>query len=305
VTEHERAEAVVHAKQRQWVWNLVGLTALALSIGLAALVAWDGWQRADAAEQTAVSFAQQVQDACADGGLLVDGRDLCPRADEIVEDPAAPPVSQPAADGDDATDAQVAAGVATWFATHDLSLTPGYSTSLQAAVARYLSRNPPPPGKDGEDASQVTDQQIAAAVATYLIAHPPADGTDGTDGRGVVAASLEGCDVVFTFTDGATDRIGPICGAAGHDGSDGVGISKTECLDTGDWIITYTDGTADTEIGPCRGPKGDQGTAKPGTYACPENEFATGFTVAQDGAVTLTCRAMTGPPVIDPSTPPS
>lgn len=150
---------------------------------------------------------------------------------------------------------QTSAAVADWFAARDLSLTPGYSEAMQDAVARYLTRNPPPAGKDG---SGPTDQQIADAAAAYLIANPPADGADGTngaDGRGLVSAVLDGCDVVFTYTDGDTDRVGPICGKDGTNGSngdDGRGIAKTECHPTGDWIITYTDGSAGTTPGPCR-----------------------------------------------------
>jgi len=153
------------------------------------------------------------------------------------------------------TPEQTSAAVADWFAARDLSLTPGYSEAMQDAVARYLTRNPPPAGKDG---SGPTDQQIADAAAAYLIANPPADGADGTngdDGRGLVSAVLDGCDVVFTYTDGDTDRVGPICGKDGTNGSngnDGRGIAKTECHPTGDWIVTYTDGTADTTPGPCR-----------------------------------------------------
>jgi len=150
---------------------------------------------------------------------------------------------------------QTSAAVADWFAARELSLTPGYSEAMQDAVARYLTRNPPPAGKDG---SGPTDQQIADAAAAYLIANPPADGVNGTngaDGRGVVSAVLDGCDVVLTYTDGDTDRVGPICGkdgANGSNGSDGRGLAKTECHTTGDWIFTYTDGTAQTVAGPCR-----------------------------------------------------
>jgi len=144
------------------------------------------------------------------------------------------------------TQEETAAAVAAWFATHDLSLTSGYSDAMQDAVARYLSRNPPAPGKD---APPPADQQIAAAAATYLMAHPPADGTDG---RGVAEVSFEGCDIVFTYTDGATDRIGPICGKDGTNGKDGRGFVEVECHTTGDWIFTWTDGTASTVPGPCR-----------------------------------------------------
>lgn len=60
------------------------------------------------------------------------------------------------------------------------------------------------------------------------------------------------------------------------------------------------------EIGPqgvhgIQGPQGiqgDQGTAKPGDYACPDGEHMTGFTVAEDGTVTLACEDTT-PPIIE------
>lgn len=260
MTATEEAGKFLTEARRRAALRALFVAALVVSVGVNVLVTVQALTRAQDAMENTVTFAQQVQDACADGGLLVDGRDLCNRADEVVEDPAAPPVPQPVQDG--ATDEQVAAGVATWFATHDLSLTPGYSSSLQATVARYLSRNPPPAGKDGKDAPEVTDQRIAAVVATYLMAHPPADGTDGTDGadgRGLVTASLDGCHVVFTYTDGTADRIGPICGTDGTDGDKGakgdagVGYKDVECLDPeNDWKFTYTDGTVQILPGPCR-----------------------------------------------------
>lgn len=255
MTETERTEKFLVKRDRRALMRALLAVALLVSVGVNVGIWWQAQTRAENAEQTVVTFAQQVQDACDDGGLPVHGRDLCDRADQVVEDPAAPPVPAPGKDGDDApppTDSQVADGVAAWFNTHDLSLTAGYSTSMQTAVARYLSRNPPSAGEPGEDAPAPTDQQIATAAAAYLMAHPP---TDGTDGRGVVSASLDGCYVVFTYTDGGTDRVGPICGADGHDGADGKdgrGFVDVECLDTGDWIFTLDDGTALTVAGPCR-----------------------------------------------------
>jgi len=257
MTETERTEKFLNWVDRRALVTGVLVVALMVSVVVNVGVWWQAQQRAENATQTAVSFAQQVQDACANGGLPVDGRDLCPRADEIVEDPAAPPVPQ---DAPPPSDAQVAAGVADWFDTHDLSLTAGYSASMEAAVTRYLSRNPPADGEDGEDAPEPTDQQIAAQVAAYLITNPPADGADGTNGtngRGVVSASLDNCDVVFTYTDHTTDRVGPICGADGQDGDKGepgVSIEKVECPDdeNDDWLYTFTDGTTQIVPGPCR-----------------------------------------------------
>jgi hypothetical protein len=68
-------------------------------------------------------------------------------------------------------------------------------------------------------------------------------GANGTDGQ----PGLPG-------TDGAPGADGAD-GADGKDGADGApgrGIAKVECHTTGDWIFTFTDGTASTVTGPCR-----------------------------------------------------
>lgn len=215
---------------------------VALVLGLAYVTA-----RFDSAEEA--REAQHTEIVALQSGLE--------EANARLEAEGEPPVPVPEVNSDGEvtvvpippTHEETAAAVATWFATHDLSLTSGYSAAMQAAVARYLSRNPPPPGKDGKDAPAPTDRQIAGAVAAHLMANPPAAGING---RGVAETTLDGCHVVFTYTDGATDRVGPICGKDGTNGKDGRGIVDTECHSTGDWIITYTDGTASTRPGPCR-----------------------------------------------------
>lgn len=66
------------------------------------------------------------------------------------------------------------------------------------------------------------------------------------------------------------------------------------------------DSTVPGPVGPQGepGPQGEQGaqgfqgppgTARPGTYTCPEGQFTTGFTIADDGAVTLTCADLLTP----------
>lgn len=105
-------------------------------------------------------------------------------------------------------------------------------------------------------------------------------------------------------------------GDTGAIGADGRGILSMQCA-TGGWAIDYTDGFTDTDAGPCQGPqgvhgeqgpastvpgpKGDtgpQGTAKPGDYTCPDGEVMRGFSIAEDGAVTLACEDTT-PPIIE------
>lgn len=114
----------------------------------------------------------------------------------------------------------------------------------------------------------------------------------------------EGADVVVIpgqkgdRGESCIEEIGyPRCrGVEGNEGSDGsAGAAGASCV-------------AELGLDACRGPKGDTGpagpagapgadgkdgapgTAQPGTYACPEGEYMTGFGVAADGSVALTCQ---------------
>lgn len=142
------------------------------------------------------------------------------------------PTSSPAP----ASRGSIDAAVSDWFANHDLPLRTDYLTALRGAVADRLRTHPPKPGRPP------TKAEIAAAVAAYLTSHPP---RDGSAGRGVSSAALDGCGVVFTYTDGSTDRVGPICGADGKDATD---------AQVADAVAAYC---ADRDN--CRGPKGDPG----------------------------------------------
>ena len=46
-------------------------------------------------------------------------------------------------------------------------------------------------------------------------------------------------------------------------------------------------GTVEEWLAAQKGEPGPQGTATPGTYTAPEGHYVTGFTIAEDGAVTL------------------
>ena len=107
------------------------------------------------------------------------------------------------------TNAQVDAAVDDWFDANPLTAEPGYLTSLRRTVAVYLTENPP---KDGRPP---TDGEIRNAVQAALMANPPADGSDG---RGIVNTSLNDCDIVFSYSDGSTNRVGPVCGPKGEKG---------------------------------------------------------------------------------------
>jgi hypothetical protein len=73
-------------------------------------------------------------------------------------------------------------------------------------------------------------------------------------------------------------------GAAGADGKDGLdGLPGKDGVDG----APGKDGLP--------GKDGAPGTALPGTYTCPEGQFTTGFSIATDGVVTLTCADMITP----------
>lgn len=166
-----------------------------------------------------------------------------------------------------------------------------YRGELRQAVVDYLRANPPKNGVNGKAAPPPSAQQIAAAVAAYVAAHPPPAGKDGKDGAegkegekgadgvSVAAVAQDGCDLVFSFSNDTTVRVGPICGKDGADGKEGKqgdpgaagrGVASQDCVagddvdqdgdgvvPATDWLITYdkpdTDGkTAQRVDGPCR-----------------------------------------------------
>lgn len=98
MTETERAANLAASRNALPAWFIVALVlSLALNV---AIVMWS-MSRAQVAETSAVSLAQQLQDECeTNGELRIDGRDLCERADEVVErspevaGPAGPPGPQ-------------------------------------------------------------------------------------------------------------------------------------------------------------------------------------------------------------------
>ncbi|MEN5220491.1 hypothetical protein [Stenotrophomonas sp. TWI602] len=83
-------------------------------------------------------------------------------------------------------------------------------TAVKAAVAAL------PVPKDGQDAPQVTDEQLAAQVAKHLAANPPQAGADGV---GIAGAMIDrGGDLVITTTKGEAVRLGKVVGEDGRDG---------------------------------------------------------------------------------------
>ncbi len=113
---------------------------------------------------------------------------------------------------------------------------------------------------------------------TVLIPGPQGEpGTEGRDGR-------DGAD---STTPGPR---GPR-GFSGRDGTDGESITGPTGADGADSTVPGPPGSPGP-AGPAGndGADGTDGTATPGDYQCPEGQYVAGFTIADDGTVTLTCR---------------
>lgn len=213
MTEVERAEQVSREPRRRFKQNIALVAAALVALALY-LVLWHETQtRAVTAETSAISLAEQVQEACeSQGSLDLDGRDLCKQADEVVEGtPVAGPAGIPGPQGERGfTGAQGIQG-------------------REGPPGEVGPRGPLGPrgeaGEAGADGANGADGEAGATGATGPQGEPGPQG----------AAGAPGAD-----------------GAKGERGTDGRGIAKVECHTTGDWIFTWTDGTASTVTGPCR-----------------------------------------------------
>lgn len=269
MTETEGAGQFLAKKARRAALTTLFVLALIASVGVNVLVGWQWQHRLENTTQTAVTFAQQVQEACADGGLLVDGRDLCPQADAIVEDPAAPPVAplpQDGTDGDDAprpTNEQVDAAIDRWCEAEGPCATPPTMAQVARAVAELCDG-----GCDGEDGKRGKDAPppdpaelqalVMQTVLTYCDAGPQCDKGDTGD-RGRDAPTLDEVRSIVTtvLEEHCAAQPGGTCegdvGKTGDTGPAGVGIESVTCPEPDDdWIVKFTDGTEQAVPGPCR-----------------------------------------------------
>jgi hypothetical protein len=77
-------------------------------------------------------------------------------------------------------------------------------------------------------------------------------------GRGITGTSINPAGhLIIAYSDGTTDDVGVVVGAAGADGEPGRGIAGT-VLDGGRLVITYTDGSR-VDVGPVVGADGADG----------------------------------------------
>lgn len=197
--------------------------------------AWSMWaqystrQEAEDASQNVNALADQVAEACANGEVKVNGRNICTKANQVKKDvkpadagPAGPPgppgipgprstipgpAGQPGKNGEDSDVSGPAGQPGEQGAPGEDSDVPG--PAGQAGSPGNDSTVPGPKGQKGEKGDSIVG--------------PP--GPKGEKGD---------------------------AGSPGADGKAGRGIQDVTCTSGGDWLFEFTDGTSVTVTGPCR-----------------------------------------------------
>lgn len=113
------------------------------------------------------------------------------------------------------------------------------------------------PGQDGQDGQDGGEGPAGPPGADSTVPGP--SGPTGPPGADSTVPGPQG-STGSTGETGGTGPQGPPgdTGAPGRDGSNGTdgrngrGVLKIECLESGDWRITYSDDTTDRIDGPCR-----------------------------------------------------
>lgn len=205
-----------------------------LAAALACLV-WTVWsistwkQEADNASKNANALADQVAEACSNGEVKVNGRNICTKAEQVKKDvkpaeagPAGPPGPR---------------GV-----PGPRSTVPG--PAGQPGKNGEDSDIPGPAGQPGEQGAPGEDSEVPgpagqAGAPGKDSTLPGPKGQKGEKGDSVIGPPGPKGDKGDT-------------GSPGADGKPGRGIQDVSCTSDGDWLFEFTDGTNVTVTGPCR-----------------------------------------------------
>ncbi|MBD8019399.1 hypothetical protein H9634_01190 [Brevibacterium sp. Re57] len=213
---HRRAEF-----PPRWVL-FICILAIAASLALMWVSEQQAKQDADDARANAETLAAEVQQACRQGDVKIDGRSICHQADAVKQQatdpnttgrvgPAGPP-GPPGPVGPAGRGVQGVPGPA------------GKDSSVPGPAGR--------PGSDGQDSTVPGPAGRAGAA-----------GADGKDG----AAGPPGPK----GDPGPAGPPGPR-GDRGAAGESGRGIASIACGSDGAWKVTYSDGATEEVPGPCR-----------------------------------------------------
>lgn len=197
----------------RWAFFVAALMIIA-GIGWNIYMQYSATLDKQTAQANSQTLAQDIQTICTtEGKLLVGDRDICSKADAVIERPteALPgpkgEPGQPGRDGIDGTD--------------------GAPGPPGPDGATGPGGPPGPPGPDGLSGSNGADGLNGAPGPAGL---PGQDGIPGPQGPAGV--------------DGAP-------GPSGPQGEPGRGIASAYCGDDGRWLVTYTDGQV-ADGGVCR-----------------------------------------------------
>ena len=214
-------------------WSMaVGILLILL---LGAFGVWSQYstqQEADNASQNANSLADEVTNACSEGSVEIDGRDICAKAKQVKKDVAEPTKAGPAG-------------------PQGVRGRPGPRSTIPGPPGQQGgdgedSDVPGPAGEKGQD-SDIPGPAGIPGEDSEVPGPAGERGAPGSDGETVVGppgpAGAKG-----EKGDSVTGPPGP----KGAKGSAGRGISGVTCTSGGDWKFTFTDDTSITVDGPCR-----------------------------------------------------
>ena len=205
---------------------------------LLGFLAWTVWsintskQEADDAATNANSLADEVTNACAEGSVEIDGRDICAKAKQVKKDVAEPTKAGPAG-------------------PQGVRGRPGPRSTIPGPTGQQGgdgedSDVPGPAGEKGQD-SDIPGPAGIPGEDSEVPGPRGERGAPGSDGETVVGppgpAGAKG--------EKGESVTGPP-GSKGEKGESGRGISGVTCTSGGDWKFTFTDDTSITVDGPCR-----------------------------------------------------
>ena len=221
------------------LWLSVSMLVVALFC-----LGWTVWsistskQEADEASSNASSLAEQVSQACSDGEVKVNGRNICTKAEQVKKDVKAPEAGPAGPKGDPGPKGSPGAK-----GDPGPKGSPG---SKGDPGTKGQSGDPGTEGKPGEPGTKGKPGEAGKPGSKGEAGAPGSKGEPGAPGsKGEPGAP---------GPKGEKGDPGP-AGAKGEPGSPGPagrGISDVTCTADGDWLFEFTDGTSVTVAGPCR-----------------------------------------------------
>lgn len=221
------------------------LSALMLVLALGCL-AWTVWiissskQEADDASSNANALAEQVAQACSNGEVKVDGRNICVKAEQVKKDTKTSAIGPAGPKGDKGSPGS--------NGRPGIKGDPGDEGTSGKPGTEGKSGEPGTEGKPGDPGTEGQDGEPGGPGTEGKPGEPGTNGPPGAKGDpGPAGAKGDKGDK----GDSVTGPPGPK-GESGSPGPSGRGISDVTCTADGDWYFEFTDGTSVTVTGPCR-----------------------------------------------------